>query len=174
LLREVAAGRQAALSELYSRTSAKLFGVCLRILSDRGEAEDVLQETFVTVWRRAGSFEPQLARPMTWLIVIARSRAIDRLRSNRVLRSSAPIDDQPEIDDGRVSPLDEAVASDDGRRLERCIGTLDDESGTAIRRAFFDGVTYEDIAKEKDVPLGTLKSRIRRGLQKLKACLGDE
>src|SRR5229473_7630050 len=91
-LARVAAGDRAALRLVYQDTSAKLFGVCLRILKDRGEAEDVLQDVYVTVWRKAGSFDPARASPISWLVAIARNRAIDRLRSSAVSRRMAPIE----------------------------------------------------------------------------------
>src|SRR5215475_3798295 len=87
-LRRVAGGDRAALRLVYDETAAKLFGVCLRILNDRGEAEDVLQEVYVAVWRKAGSFDPTRASPITWLVAIARNRAIDRLRSSATSRRS--------------------------------------------------------------------------------------
>src|SRR3989475_11438467 len=97
-LARVAAGDRAALRIVYQDTSAKLFGVCLRILNDRGEAEYVLQDVYVTVWRKAGSFAPARASPIAWLVAIARNRAIDRLRSSAVMRRSEPIES---ADDGR-------------------------------------------------------------------------
>src|SRR5512144_3433235 len=91
-LSRVASGDRAALRVVYQATSAKLFGVCLRILKDRSEAEDVLQEVFVTVWRKAASFDPGKASPITWLVAIARNRAIDRLRASTVSRRMEPIE----------------------------------------------------------------------------------
>src|SRR5207342_3970102 len=92
-------GDRAALQTVYRLTSAKLFGVCLRILGERGEAEDVLQEVYVTVWRKAADFDVSRASPMTWLIAIARNRAIDRLRATRQSRNMEPIDVAVEIAD---------------------------------------------------------------------------
>src|SRR5215470_14302020 len=98
-LARVAAGDRAALRLIYHDTSAKLFGVCLRILSDRSEAEDVLQEVYVTVWRKAASFDPGRASPITWLVAIARNRSIDRLRSSAVSRRSEPIESAEDVRD---------------------------------------------------------------------------
>ena len=166
----VAAGDSAALKQVYDATSAKLFGVCLRILNDRSEAEDVLQEVYTTVWAKAGQFEPGRASPITWLAALARNRAIDRVRQVG-RRSFSPIDDAGDVPDDSASALDLLSASDEARRLDGCLSQLEDAQQKAVRVAFFEGLTYEEVAAAFAVPLGTMKSWIRRSLQKLKACL---
>jgi RNA polymerase sigma factor (sigma-70 family) len=164
-------GDRAALQTVYRLTSAKLFGVCLRILGERGEAEDVLQEVYVTVWRKAADFDASRASPMTWLIAIARNRAIDRLRSTRQSRNMDPIDAATEIADATAG-ADSAIESvQEHARLHSCLDGLASHERAALRGAFFDGNTYEDLAARMKVPLGTMKSWIRRAMIKLKACL---
>ena len=170
-LGRVAGGDPAALREVYELTSAKLFGICLRILNDRGEAEDALQEVYVSVWRRAGSFDSKRASPVTWLAVLARNRAIDRLRSSRRSRSSEGVEAAMEVADDHAGALDELVRGEDSQRLAACIGELEQRTAEAIRAAFFGGFTYGELADRMGVPLGTMKSWVRRGLIKLKACL---
>lgn len=170
LMSRIAAGDRAALRQLYQATSAKLFAVCLRILSDREESEDVLQEVYVTIWRRADRFDASRASVMTWVSTIARNRAIDRLRARGPLARSEPIEDM-EIADGSVSAETLLSAADDRKRLNHCLGELDERTATVIRTAFFEGVTYDALARRMDQPLGTVKSWIRRGLAKLKGCL---
>ena len=170
LMPRIALGDRAALRELYDATSAKLFAVCLRILCDREESEDVLQDVYVTIWRRADRFDPARASVAAWISTIARNRAIDRLRARGPLARAEPIealeiaDDQPAAD-ARLAMVDDAA------RLERCLGELDDRTRTVIRTAFFEGVTYEALAQRMETPLGTVKSWIRRGLARLKGCL---
>jgi RNA polymerase sigma factor (sigma-70 family) len=170
-LARVAAGDRAALRIVYQDTSAKLFGVCLRILNDRSEAEDVPQDVYVTVWRKAGSFDPTRASPITWLVAIARNRAIDRLRSTATSRRSEPIETAEDVRDDAPAALDLVVAAEQQARLKVCLGELEERHSAVIRSAFLDGVTYEQLAQRMDVPLGTMKSWIRRGLMKLRACL---
>jgi len=170
-LARVAAGDRAALRIVYQDTSAKLFGVCLRILNDRSEAEDVLQDVYVTVWRKAGSFDPSRASPITWLVAIARNRAIDRLRASAMSRRSEPIETAEDVRDDAPAALDLVVAAEQQARLKVCLGELEERHSAVIRSAFLDGVTYEQLAQRMDVPLGTMKSWIRRGLMKLRACL---
>ena len=170
LMSEIAAGDRAALRRLYDATSAKLFGVCLRILSDREEAEDVLQEVYVAVWRRADRFDAGRASVMTWVSTIARNRAIDRLRARGPLARADQVEDLEVADD---APSAETLvqAAGDRARLAGCLSELDKRTETVIRTAFFEGVTYEALAKRMDTPLGTVKSWIRRGLARLKGCL---
>jgi RNA polymerase sigma-70 factor (ECF subfamily) len=170
LMERIAAGEREALRQLYQATSAKLFGVCLRILSDREESEDVLQDVYVTIWRRADRFDGARASVMTWVSTIARNRAIDRLRARGPMAYAEQVDDL-EIADGQDSAETLLSAADDRNRLHGCMSELDDRTQKVIRTAFFEGVTYEALAKSMDAPLGTVKSWIRRGLAKLKGCL---
>jgi RNA polymerase sigma-70 factor, ECF subfamily len=170
-LRRVAAGDRAELRLVYDQTSAKLFGVCLRILHDRYEAEDVLQEAYLNVWRNASAFDETRASPMTWLVAIARNRAIDRLRANGVARLSDPIVAAGEIADPDPTAAETLEAVQENRRLQSCLEELEQRQAAAIRAAFLDGLTYEQLAERQGVPLGTMKSWIRRGLARLRACL---
>lgn len=165
----VGAQDRAAFEQVYSRTSAKLFGVCLRILQNGADAEGALQDVYVTVWQKAGGFDPDRASPITWLATIARNKAIDRLRKRR---PSQPIDGEVlDIADSAPSSLALIEQAEDGKRLSDCLGELDEDQAGVIRRAFFGGATYAELAERDGVPLGTLKSRVRRGLMRLKGCL---
>ena len=156
---------------IYDRTSAKLFGVCLRILGSRSEAEDALQEAYVNVWRNAAGYDAGRASPISWLAAIARNKAIDRLRS-RGKRVFTTIDEEVQaIPDPSPSALTLVGDGQERARLMGCIGELDAQHGEAIRAAFFGGLTYAELAEQEAVPLGTMKSWIRRGLMRLKDCL---
>ena len=170
LMTRVAAGERAALQQLYDSTSSKLFAVCLRILSDREESEDVLQDGYVTIWRRADRFDAARASVMTWVCTIARNRAIDRLRARGPMAYADQVEDL-DIPDGAVSAESLLVAAGEQGRLQNCLAELDDRTERVIRTAFFEGVTYEALARRMDTPLGTVKSWVRRGLAKLKGCL---
>ncbi|HEX8471112.1 MAG TPA: sigma-70 family RNA polymerase sigma factor [Brevundimonas sp.] len=170
-LRRVAGGDRSALQAVYDATSAKLFGVVLRILNDRSEAEDVLQEVYITVWTKAGQFDESRASPITWLATLARNRAIDRQRQVG-RRSQRPIEDAEDIPDDRESGLDAVLRSETSTRLDGCISELEEQHQKALKSAFFEGRTYDDVATLFGVPTGTMKSWIRRSLIKLKACLG--
>ena len=167
----VGGGDRRAFALIYERTSAKLFGICLRILGSRSEAEEVLQEAYVNVWRNAGRFDPERASPISWLAALARNKAIDRLRAKGP-RTSEPIDgDTLQVADPSPLASELLEASEDRERLGGCIGELEQRQAAAIRRAFFGGLTYAELAQADSVPLGTMKSWIRRGLAKLKECL---
>jgi RNA polymerase sigma factor (sigma-70 family) len=170
-LARIPGGDRAALQTVYRLTSAKLFGVCLRILGERADAEDVLQEVFVTVWRKAADFDATRASPMTWLIAIARNRAIDRLRAARNSRRMEPLDAADAVAD--AAPIADSALENtqENARLHGCLGELAAHERAALRGAFFDGNTYEELAARMAVPLGTMKSWIRRAMIKLKACL---
>ena len=168
-INRVAGGDRAALRLVYSETSAKLFGVCLRILGDRSEAE--LQDVYLTVWRKAASFDEAIASPITWLVAIAQNRSIDRLRSSAASRAHAPIEAAAEVPDAGLSALEQLEIGEDQARLKDCLQELEERQSAAIRSAFLDGFTYEELAERNRVPLGTMKSWIRRGLLKLRTCL---
>ena len=171
-LRGVAEGSRESLAEVYRRTSAKLFGICLRILHDRSEAEDALQEIYVNVWRKAGSFDPERASPITWLAALARNRSIDRRRSLASRPAGqAGVEEALDVPDGGASALERLETAEEARRIAACLGELDERQKTAIRAAFFDGHSYPELAERWSVPLGTMKSWIRRGLLRLRDCL---
>lgn len=170
-LTAVAGGDRAAFERLYRATSSKLFGVCLRVLPDREEAEDVLQEVFATVWRKAAQFDASRAGAITWLAMIARNKAIDRLRANPASARTAPIEWADNVADPAPSPLHATESAVENTRLNTCMEQLDDRRRSLIRTAFFDGATYEELAARIGSPLGSVKSWIRRGLQQLRTCL---
>ena len=170
LLDRVASGDRHAFEEIYRRTSTKLYGVCLRILSDQGEAEDALQSAYVSLWQHAGRYEAARAAPMTWLITLARNRAIDRLRATRAMMA-APIAAMDERADPAPIASDLIEATGETRRLQVCLEGLDHGDADFIRAAFFEGSTYAELATRAGLPLGTLKSRVRRALLKLRDCL---
>jgi len=166
-------GDKDALAVIYRATSAKLFGICLRILGDRKEAEDALQDVYLSLYRSAGRFDPARASPISWVAVFARNRAIDRLRRLKARPgfASAPQAELVEVRD--PSPLADAMMIDRERsaRIHTCLDGLDEDQRSSLRSAFFGGFTYAELAESGGVPLGTMKSRIRRGLAKLKICL---
>ena len=166
----VARGDGAAMADLYDRTSAKLFGICLRLLGSRAEAEEALQETYVTVWRKAATFDAAKASAITWLAVLARNKSIDRLRRRRP-GTTAGLDEAADIPDSGASALDLLEDAQERERLSDCLEELEDRAGQAIRAAFLDGASYSDLAAREGVPLGTMKSWIRRGLLRLRGCL---
>ena len=167
----VASGDRLALRDVYDLTSAKLFGICLRILPDREEAEDVLQDVYLTVWNKASSYEPGRASPITWLATIARNRSIDRLRALGARPRSTDVDEALHMADGSPDALSRLEASEETSRLHDCLRQLDERARAAIASAFFTGRTYDDLARESGLPLGTMKSVVRRGLMRLRGCL---
>ncbi|HYI39714.1 MAG TPA: sigma-70 family RNA polymerase sigma factor [Allosphingosinicella sp.] len=169
-LSDVANGDTAAMARLYERTSGKLFGICLRILGSEAEAEEALQETFVTVWRKAAAFDQGKASAVTWLAVLARNKAIDRLRGRRP-GTDAGLDAAADIADSGASALDLLEDAQESRRLSACLDELEPRTGEAIRAAFIGGASYPDLAAREGVPLGTMKSWVRRGLLRLRGCL---
>lgn len=171
LLLRVAAGDQPAFETLYRNTAGKLLGICMRVLSDRAEAEDVLQDVYVTVWNKAGQFDASRARAVTWMGTIARNRSIDRLRALPAPASRASIDLAEAAHDPAPSPAVQAEAAGTRAQLDDCMEQLEPRRKTLIRTAFFDGATYEELATRSGLPLGSVKSWIRRGLLQLKACL---
>ena len=161
---------RSAFRDLYALTSAKLFGICYRICGERQAAEDVLHDVYLTIWKRAGAYEPHRASPITWLATIARNRAIDWRRAQAV-RSSTPIEDAPPILDEAPLASETMLADEASHLLHGCLDGLEENQRSAIRTAFFDGITYAELAERQNVPLGTMKSWVRRGLARLKACL---
>lgn len=180
LLSRVALGDRAAFGTLYDATSAHLLGVVLRIQKDRAQAEDVLQEVYVNVWRAAQGFDATLSQPLTWLTSIARNRAIDSLRRRQsepmtISSSFGPDDDDLDMLDQLASadagPLERLADAADARALRGCIGALSGEQQQSLALAFFQGLSHAEVAEHLKQPLGTVKSWVRRGLLALKSCL---
>jgi RNA polymerase sigma-70 factor (ECF subfamily) len=169
LIGAVSRGDRAAFSALYERTSAKLFGICLRLLPDQAEAQDVLQDAYVTVWNKAARFDPAKASAITWLAVLVRNKAIDRLRLRRV--ATTDLDAAAAVEDDSPLAFGVLQQKQDAARLADCLDELDERARSMIRAAFLDGATYPELADREDVPLGTMKSWIRRGLQRLRGCM---
>ena len=163
----------AALREVYDLTSAKLFGVCLRISGDRAAAEDILQDVYVKVWQGAKRYDAARASPVTWLCTIARNTAIDWRRSIR--QPAIALEEAAEtVMDGALSADLKIEQNQNSARIAACLRSLDERQSNAITSAFYGGKTYAELAAKMDVPLGTMKSWVRRGLLNLKKCLGDD
>tara|TARA_R110002020_G_scaffold3766_34_gene16693 strand:+ start:2623 stop:3171 length:549 start_codon:yes stop_codon:yes gene_type:complete len=160
---------RAAFRLLYDRTSAKLFGVTLRILKDRSEAEEALQEVFVKVWQRADRYVAGSTSPISWLVAVARNHSLDILRARRP--PSDDIDVALEIPDAGPSPERATQDSQERRQIDDCLGTLEPDRADAVRGAYLDGYSYEELAGRYTVPLNTMRTWLRRSLIKLKDCL---
>jgi RNA polymerase sigma-70 factor (ECF subfamily) len=167
----VALGDRQAYRRLYDATAPKLFAIALRILRDEGRAEDVLQDSFVNVWNGAAGYNASLSAPMTWMVTIVRNRALDYIR--RVDRRTIALDDDLSaiLESDQPTPVDSAMRAQDATALHRCLKRLDAGQRQAIAFAYFQGLTHSELAATLSVPIGTVKTWIRRGLEKLKRCL---
>ena len=182
LLARTALGDRAAFAQLYDRTSGHLFAVLLRVQRDRAQAEDLLQEVYVSVWRAAGGFDAARSQPLTWLTSIARNRAIDSLRRSQTqpqmlstTRAADDDDDSPDAveraADDAPGPLDLLDRACDARQLTQCMDGLSATQRQSVALAFFDGLSHAEVAAHLHEPLGTVKSWVRRALATLKGCL---
>jgi RNA polymerase sigma-70 factor (ECF subfamily) len=169
LILRVAQGNRAAFEALYDSTSAKLFGVALRVLKDRTEAEEALQEVYVKIWHNAGRYTVNGLSPMTWLITLARNTPVDRLRKLR--RSADHTQIEERVVDPGIGPEDATIAASERSRLVACFGELPGDRAEAVRRAYLEGETYADLAGRFDVPLNTMRTWLRRSLLTLRECL---
>lgn len=169
-LQQVADGDRQPLRLIYDLTSSKLLAVILQIVRERDAAEDVLQNVFIKVWQSAGRFDTTRASPITWLCTIARNSAIDSVRKSG-RRGEVSDDVLPDIEDETPDAEDMLCDAEESARLQDCLDGLKSDHRKCIRMAFFRGYTHTELSQLLDVPLGTLKSRIRRGLASLKGCL---
>ncbi len=170
LLTRVGAGDRHAFELLYQRTAAKLMGVASRICWERGQAEEAVQETYLAIWRRAASFDPARGTAAAWLQTVARNQAVDHLRRSR---APAPwgLDAASDVEDPAALASDALEQQGEEARMLRCLGELADGDARLIRAGFLEGSTYAELATRTGAPLGTIKSRVRRALIKLRACL---
>jgi RNA polymerase sigma-70 factor (ECF subfamily) len=172
LVERVAGGDQQALAKLYDRFSGPLYGTALRVLRDPAEAQDVVHDTFVTLWEKAATFETSRGSAFAWAVTLVRNRAIDRVRMRRrraeLLSQSAPADLGYAEAPASASGDESAALDDEARAIRAAVATLPLEQKRALELAFFSGLTQEEIARKLSEPLGTVKARIRRGLIKLR------
>lgn len=179
LLGRAGLGDRAAFARLYEQSSAHLFAVVLRINRDRAQAEDILQEVYVNVWRAAAGFDAAQSQPLTWLTSIARNRAIDSLRRANTqpqLRSGHASDDEEsdvydETADDSPGPLELLSRAAEARQLQNCMQDLSAPQRQSLALAYFDGLSHAEVADQMGQPLGTVKSWVRRALMALKGCL---
>jgi len=173
LLKAIVARDEVALAQLYDRYRVILFGLLMRILNNREEAEDVLQEVFLQVWRKAEDFDEDRGRPFTWLVTLARSRGIDRLRTlgarERVAEASAR-----EVPEEVSDAATDAFKSEQRGIVSDALAKLPDEQKRPLMLAYFDGLTQSEIATHLGAPLGTVKTRMRTGLIRLRELLAGQ
>ncbi|MEO8936462.1 MAG: sigma-70 family RNA polymerase sigma factor [Burkholderiaceae bacterium] len=171
LIAAVALGDRHAYRRLYDATSPKLFAVALRMLREESRAEDVLQDSFVNVWNGAAGYNASLSAPMTWMVTIVRNRALDYIR--RVDPRTVEFDDDLEavLESDSPTPADLAMRSQDATALQGCLKRLDAGQRQAIAFAYFQGLTHSELAATMKIPIGTVKTWIRRGLEKMRRCL---
>ncbi|MDY7580013.1 sigma-70 family RNA polymerase sigma factor [Herbaspirillum sp. RTI4] len=171
-LAECALGNQRSFEALYRAVSPQLYAIALKSLRRKDWAEEVLQESFLRIWHHAGRFDMHLSAPMTWMINITRNLAIDQLRKRQ--EETLPDNDQNPIEqhpDEAAGPYEQLAASQDKAALSRCLATLEGSEREALITAYFQGISYAELAGQMRAPLGSVKSWIRRGMDRLRKCL---
>jgi RNA polymerase sigma-70 factor, ECF subfamily len=171
LLAAVARGDAAAFEQLYAATRAKLYGVLLRILGRPELADEVMQEAYLKVWKMAVKFDPTIASPITWMVAIARNRAIDIVRK----KSELSIEDEPDalnVAAETPPPLARREMTEELKKLLACLGKLDPEKQRIVLLAYYSGWSRDQLAKKLDIPVNTIKTWLRRSLLEIRACMG--
>lgn len=171
MIARMALGDRDAFAALYAATSAKLFGVALRVLGNRAEAEDAIHEAYLKIWRNADRYQVNGFSPMTWLITITRNLCIDKLRARKA--QGTGLDAVADLADATPGPEALAMAASDRARILDCMAQLDDRKSDAVRRAYLEGETYQELADRYEQPLNTIRTWLRRSLIKLKDCLSQ-
>ncbi|WP_029041556.1 sigma-70 family RNA polymerase sigma factor [Cucumibacter marinus] len=169
LIKRVSLRDRRAFSALYDRTSAKLFGVCLRILRSRAEAEEAMQEVYIKIWQRADRYVPGRNSPISWLAAIARNHAIDVVRARKPVADG--IDAAVDLPDDGPGPEQAAIMSGEAGRLGDCLGKLDQNKAEAVVSAYMEGYSYQELADRHAIPLNTMRTWLRRSLIQLRECL---
>jgi RNA polymerase sigma-70 factor (ECF subfamily) len=174
ILAQCALRDQAAFARLYQLTSAKLFGVALRIVRRQDWAEEVLQEAYVNIWNHASDYAAARSQPMTWMTSVVRNRALDWLRRPRQEETSENYEQMiAELKTDGEGPLETLLRANEADALARCLATLDSAQRQSIALAFHYGLSHSELATHLRQPMGTIKSWIRRGLERLKTCLAQ-
>jgi RNA polymerase sigma-70 factor (ECF subfamily) len=174
LLAQCGLKNQRAFGELYQLTAAKLYGVALRILRRQDWAEEVLQECYVNIWNHAGNYAQAKSAPLTWMTSIVRNRCLDWLRRPRTEATGEEYDIAVEAwQDDAPGPMEQLMATAEAAALARCLQQLEAKQRQSIMLAFFNGLSHSELASHMKQPLGTVKTWVRRGLERLKGCLGN-
>ena len=174
LIGQMASGNQTSLARLYDQSSRLVFGLVMRILKDRGAAEEITLDTYHQIWRQAQHFDSQRGKPSSWILTIARNRAIDRLRATaRARQQQTPLEDVELFLTGTDSPEDTLAIGEQQRIVRHALAQLKFEERQLIEIAFFGGLTHQEISSQLNLPLGTVKTRIRSGMMKLRELLPD-
>jgi RNA polymerase sigma-70 factor, ECF subfamily len=171
LLGAVARGDETAFERLYAATRAKIYGVLLRILGRPALAEEVMKETYLKIWRTADGFDPTIASPTTWMVAIARNRAIDIVRK----RGDLSVDDEPDAPEPTSEapqPLARREMTEELKRLLSCLGRLDPEKQRIVLLAYYSGWSRDQLAQKLDIPVNTIKTWLRRSLLEIRECMG--
>lgn len=176
LLHRVSFQDHEAFRQLYDLTSAHLYGIALRLVRRPEAAEEILQDAFINVWQQAGSYAAALSAPMTWLISIVRNKALDRLRRARTegqVVTDAAVTEDADIDvaDPGADPQLLFAAAVEKLRLKRCVGELEPGQRQSLALVYYNGLSHSELSEHLQVPLGTAKAWVRRGLEKLRRCL---
>jgi RNA polymerase sigma-70 factor (ECF subfamily) len=171
LLLRIAAGEHAALAEFYDATSSIVFGLALRILGERTAAEDVVVEVYTQIWTQAGTYDPQRGTPMSWLMTIARSRALDLLRTRNRAQKMEPLEEAGNVPSATPTPEDASVAVQRHRLIRRALESISADQREVIELAYFADLSHSEIAEKLGHPLGTVKTRIRQGMMRLRESL---
>lgn len=175
LIDRVALADESALRELYELTSSKLYGVAVRVVSNRSWAEDVLQEAFINIWRIAGDYKATLSPPMAWLCLIVRSRGLDFLRRRNSDRADAvqELDEvmSDTLEGDSANPMDTALAGEQAWALHQCLSQLSNKQREVVSLAYLRDLSHGELAEQLKLPLGTVKTWIRRGLEQLRGCM---
>ena len=172
ILERMAQGDGEALRELYDRHARAIYSLAVRILRSQPDAEDIVQEVFTQAWTQAGRYDASRGTVAAWLLMQARSRAIDRLRSRKLRPEGAT--STFDTRDPSEGPDAQAMAGEYAQRVRDALRSLSDPQRTALELAFFEGLTYSQVAEHLNQPIGTVKTRIRQGLLRLKAALDGE
>lgn len=173
LLADVARRDRSAFAHLYAATSAKLYGIVLRICRRRDLADEILQEVYIKIWENAGAFTPERASPITWMATIARNRALDEARRKRTLSLEDLPEGAGEIADLAPLALETLELSDDWRRLSGCLDGLEPQKAELVRLAYLTGASREELGARYGHPAATIKTWLHRSLKQLKDCLGS-
>ena len=169
LIVKISLGDRQAFRSLYDRTSAKLFGISLRILRDRAAAEDSLQDVYIKIWQNASKFTVSNNSPIAWLAAIARNDAIDRIRARKPV--SYDIDEALDVASSEPDPEAALLSGAQMGVIDKCLGKLKPDHAAAVRAAYLDGFTYQDLATRFEQPLNTVRTWLRRSLLSLRECL---